>query len=491
MAFPHDSVRDAMADFEKAGELVRVSKEVDWNLEAGAISRRLIERGHGRNVNEGGQPAVLFEKIKGYSQEHSILGNILSNLKRTAIIFGHPNPDKATWREVQDLYIAGVENPIKPKIVKEKDAPCKENKVFGNDCNLYKFPAPMVHEGDGGRYFGTWHLTVTKDKQRDWLNWGMYRHMIHDRRSMGCLFVPGQHGPDMLFNQYEPANEPMPCAIVINPDPLSAFASAGAIPSGYSEVDAVGGWRKKPLDVVKCETNDLLVPASSEIVIEGIVPPRIRAYEGPFGEYTGFRASPRDMRPVFVVKCITWRNNPIVGMANPGQGCSSSSIIGALSKGALYRKILKDQGWPVVDVHCFPGGTDLVIVSVKRGRARVATGIAASIFAAPWNIYSYKILVCDEDTDVFDMDDVLNSLVEKVHPVRGQHVYHQPASPLMPYANLTERLEQTAPQLVMDATWPLDWPLEIAAPPKVTFADTYPEEVQKKVLENWKSMGFK
>lgn len=489
MTFPHESIREAVTDFEKEGELIRVTKEVDWNLEVGAITRRALELGQGRNVADGGQPAILFEKIKGYPKGFSIIANITANLKRTAITFGHPDPDKATWRELQDLLIAGLEHPVKPVVV--KDGPCKENKVFGADCNLYDFPAPMIHEGDGGRYLCSYHLVVTKDKNTDLVNWGMYRAMIHDKRSLGILFIPGQHGPDSYYYQYQPAGEAMPCAIAINPDPLSSFASGAGIPRGISEVDVVGGWRRKPVELVKCETNDLYVPTSSEIVIEGVIPPDIRAYEGPFGEYTGFRASPRDRRPVFVVRCITWRNNPILAMSNVGQGVSDSGTIGVLGKSAFYRKILIDAGYPVKDVHCAPGATDFVIVSVRRGRPRVAEGIAAIIFSAPWSIYSYKILVCDEDTDVFDMNDVINSLIEKVHPERGSIVYHQPGSPLMPYADLKERLSQTGPQLVMDATWPLDWPYEIAAPPKVTFKDCYPTETQEQVLRNWTKYGLK
>ncbi|MBI2831872.1 MAG: UbiD family decarboxylase [Chloroflexi bacterium] len=488
MPFPHDSVRDAIVDWEAAGELARIKKEVDWNLEAGAIARRALEIGEGKNVNHGGQPAMLFENIKGYPG-HSIISSSICNLKRMAIIFGHPNPDKATWRELQDLYIAGLEHPIKPVVVKK--APCKENKTFGNDCNLYTFPAPMIHEGDGGRYMCTYHATITKDKNSDWVNWGMYRHMIHDRRSLGCLFVYGQHGPNMFYQQYEDANEPMPCAIAINPDPLSAIAAASPIPAKMSEVDAVGGWRKKPLELVKCETNDIYVPASSEIVIEGIVPPHVRAYEGPFGEYTGFRASPRDLRPVFVVKCITWRNNPILSMASVGRGRDEGGIIAPVVKSAFYRKLLTDAGWPVKEVHCYPGVADLVIVSVKRGRPRVAQGVAAAIYSAAGGLYSYAILVCDEDTDVFNTDDVINSLVEKVHPERGIWVYHQQGSPLQPSADLKERMDQTGPQIVYDATWPLDWPLEITAPPKVTFAAMYSKELQDKVVKNWTSYGLK
>jgi 4-hydroxy-3-polyprenylbenzoate decarboxylase len=478
-----------MEDFEKEGELIRITNEVDWNMEAGAITRRAMEIGRGRSVKDGGQPAILFEKIKGYPAGFTILGNIATNFKQAAIILGHPNPDKATVPELQEAVMDGMEHPQKPVLV--KDGPCKENKAFGDDCNLYKFPAPMVHEGDGGRYLATYHIIVTKDKLSNWQNWGMYRAMIHDRRSLGFLFIHGQQGPNMYFDQYEPNDEPMPCTIAINPDPLSSFAAAAPIPQGVSEVDVVGGWRKKPLELVKCETNDLLVPASSEIVIEGVIPPKVRAYEGPFGEYTGFRASPRDLRPVFVVRCITWRNNPILSMSNMGMPVSESHMMNTLAKSGLYKKNLLEAGWPVKDVNVPLESSDLIVVSVRKGRPRVAQGIMGVILNSACALYTHKVIVCDDDVDIFNISEVVTAFVEKVHPERGVTIYHHQGNTLAPFADLKERLDQTAPQMLLDATWPLDWPPEIAVPPVASFTGVYPEKLQEKVLRQWAEYGLK
>lgn len=489
MAFPHESVRDAIRDWEAVGELVRVKKEVDWNLEAGAITRRVAETNSGKGVKNGGQPTILFEKIKGYSQEHSILANIMTNITSLAMIFGHPDPEKATLRELQDIFLYGLDHPIKPMVV--KNAPCKENKAFGDQCNLLQFPAPMIHEGDGGRYMCSWHLVNIKDRSSDWQNWGMYRLMVHDKRSLGALLVHGQQGGDMYYDQYERANEPMPFAIAINPDPLTAFAAATPIPRGVSEADVIGGWRKRPLNVVKCETNDLLVPATAEIVIEGVVPPKIRAYEGPFGEYTGFRASPRDLRPVFVVRCITWRNNPIMGMSNMGLPVAESNFAHTVGRAALHRRDLLQAGWPVVDVNVPLECSDLIAVSVRKGRPRVAQGVMGVLLSSTMGVYTSKVLVCDDDVDVFNLNELVVSMVEKVHPDRGITVYHHQGSPLAPYAGLNERLTQTAPQVLFDATWPPDWPPEIAVPPKSCFKELYPKKLQEKVLNDWKSYGLK
>ena len=123
--------------------------------------------------------------------------------------------------------------------------------------------------------------------------------------------------------------------------------------------------------------------------------------------------------------------------------------------------------------------------------ARIAQGIIGGLFGLQSGVYVNKVLVCDEDVDIFDLTQIIINIVDKVHPDRGLWVYHHPASPLFPFADLNERLTMTGPQLLMDATWPLDWPPEIAIPPMVRFTDIYPKETQEKVLDKWTKYGLK
>jgi len=136
--------------------------------------------------------------------------------------------------------------------------------------------------------------------------------MIHDKKTMGGLFLPAQNIGLHYYTKYEARGKHMEFAIAIGTEPVTPWVAGTRFPPNVSEADIIGGIRGAPLELVKCETVDLAVPATSEIVIEGFIPPHERREEGPFGEYTGFMASDRALRPVYHVTAITYRNNPIL-----------------------------------------------------------------------------------------------------------------------------------------------------------------------------------
>jgi len=177
---PYKDLREFIETLEKSGDLHRIKKEIDWNLEAGAITRKGCE--------EVG-PAILFEKIKDYPEGYRVLANPLASFRRLAIALDMP-PD-STYTEILNRYAEGRKNLIKPILV--SDGPCKEEIHIGDDVDLYKLPALIIHGGDGGRYLCTWHVTITKDPDSGWVNWGMYRAMIQDKNRMGGLILPFQH----------------------------------------------------------------------------------------------------------------------------------------------------------------------------------------------------------------------------------------------------------------------------------------------------------
>ena len=490
MSFPHDSLRDYIDDCDKIGEVLRVKKEVDWNLEAGAIARRVAELGKGLPVAEGGHPLLVFEKIKGYPEGFRLGTNLTSNMVRVAMLLGHPDPENAKLDELQDVFMEGYNNQIKP--VEVSDGACKENKMIGDDVNLYKFPAPMVHDGDGGRYLATFHLSATKDPDSDWVNWGMYRGMVHDRKTMGMLMVPIQN-IGLIARRYEERNETMPIAVAIGADPLSLFLAANAVPVGCSEADVVGGLRKDPLKLVKCETNDLMVPADSEIVIEGEVLPKVRAMEGPFGEFTGYRASPRDPRHVIMVKAITYRNDPILTMSCMGVPMDDSHILSSVVVAAILKDLMLKAGIPVTGVNYVPeSGDQLLVVSTKTPFANIAHWIKAMAYSVG-GIMSYirYIFVVNDDVDIFNVHEVFHAFFSRVHPERSIHVSHEPSAPLIPAGDLNERQTGTSPVVLFDGTWPTDWHPFIAVPPKSSFKTIYPQEIQDKVVKDWKEYGLK
>ncbi|MDY6972296.1 MAG: UbiD family decarboxylase [Thermodesulfobacteriota bacterium] len=487
MSYPHNDMREFVDDLEQEGELTRIKDEINWDLEAGAISRILSETTLGRSVRNGGQPAVLFENVKGYPEGFRISTMTHGGVKRIAMMLGHKDPDSANYRDLQDLYLEKVSYRTKPNLV--SSGPCKENKMVGEEVDLYRFPAPMIHEGDGGRYLCTWTVVVTKDPDSDWVNWGTYRAMINDRRTLTGIITPGQHGL-AIYRKYEARNEPMPFAIAINPDPLTLFIGACKVPAGVAEVDVIGGLRGQPLSVVKCETNDLVVPACSEIVLEGIMPPGIRLPEGPFGEYQGYVASPRDDRLVYMVKAITHRNDPIVGLMNPGLPVDECGVCMAVSVAAELKAELKRCGVPVVDVNLMPeSGTTLVVVSTKTP-AHGLPHIIASVMEASWGMVAFNVLVVNDDVDVFNPAEVIHAWSTRVHPERGIHVRRGRGNPVSTWGSPEEKLNLDLPCILYDATWPVTWPVW-DVPRKSSFKTLYPERTQEKIMSNWKEYGFK
>lgn len=476
MAFK--DLRSFIATLEKNGEAIKIEEEVNWNLEAGAIVRRTYENK---------SPAPFFQKITGYPKGYRMFGGSLSNLGRMALSWGLPRGTQP--RAMIDEYLKRKEHPIKPIIV--KSGPCKEEIHLGKDVNLFEFPAPMVHEGDGGRYLCTWHLIIQKDLDLDWTNWGMYRAMIHTKDSLGGLLERYNHG-GLIHWKYLLANQVMHFAISIGADPVSSLMSCTKVGYGISEVDIAGAIMQEPVELVKCETNDLLVPATSEIVIEGEVHPQERLFEGPFGEYTGYRASPRDKRPVYRVKAITHRKNPIVTMSCMGVPVDEAHVSVGITRSADLIVKLKQEGIPVQDIWVYPEFACFVIaVSVKTPITNIASRVASLIWGSEAGSQSPWVLVFNDDIDLHNMAQAMHALYTKCHPYRGiTRLEHGQGSPLMPFLSREERLNSNGAKTYFDATWPLDWDPSVAVPPRASFNDIYSKEVQQHVIKKWKKYGF-
>jgi 4-hydroxy-3-polyprenylbenzoate decarboxylase len=467
-----DDVREFIEICEKTGDVKRVKEEIDWNLEVGAIIRR-------SNETEG--PAPFFEKIKGYPEGYRIFGAPIATYRRIAIALGL-DPDKVDFKELLKVYNERRKKPIKPNLV--KDGPCKENIHLGDEVDLLEFPAPLLHYGDGGRYISTFHIIATKDPDSSWINWGMYRQMIHTKNTLGGIIIPFQHIGRMYFEKYEPRNIPMEFATAIGIDPITGLVGTSTIAEGVSEMDIIGGLREEPLNVVKCETVDLFVPAAAEIVIEGVVMPYEREDEGPFGEYTGYRTSPRMPRPVYKVKAITHRNAPIITSSCMGTATDDCDAGMGLSLSSDLWEDLIRAGLPVTGIYIPPEGClTLVVVSTTVPYHGVAERIAGCIWANKNAIFLNKIIVVDDDVNPTDMREVIHAWVTKNHPVRGTLVVPNfTGHPLVPFCTEEERRAGKGSAVLYDCTWP---PHEAGALTKASLRDMYPKEVQEKILRIW------
>ncbi|MBI4187270.1 MAG: UbiD family decarboxylase, partial [Chloroflexi bacterium] len=263
------------------------------------------------------------------------------------------------------------------------------------------------------------------------------------------------------------------------------------VPYGVSEVDIAGGLRGEPLEMIKCETIDLEVPATSEIVIEGEIRPDDLLTEGPFGEYTGYMAGAVEPRPVIRVKAVTYRNNPIFTMSNMGMPVDDSHVMSTISTAAEVRELLKGRGLPVTDVSVFSETCYLLaVVAVKVPYANVASDIAHVVWASRYGVALPYVIVVEDDVDPFSISEVFHAVVTKCHPSRGINVLeHTTAGVLIPWLNRHERKHHIGARVYFDCTWPLDWdPADV--PKKASFARIYPEKVQQRALAVWRKYGY-
>jgi phenylphosphate carboxylase alpha subunit len=468
-------LRSFMAAIEATGDLVRIEDQVDWDQELAGIGRLSCERNG---------PAFLFDNIKDYPGWR-IVTNPGAGWRRYAVSLGLPADTPV--REVYRVYAEREKDSIAPVMVKE--APCKEVVIAGDKVDLFDLPVPMVHDGDGGRYLGTWDVVVSKDANSDWTNWGTYRFMIHDERHLTGYPRPTSHLGKMLLEGYVPRGKFMPIAIAIGADMPSHLAATSTFRLAGDEALLAGALGQRPVELVKCETSDLCVPASAEMVIEAEVYPDAIAQEGPYGEYPGYCSGEMGNALVARVTAITHRKNPILTLDTTGfmdSSAVSTSISGAIS----IKRRLEKYGVPVIDVYVPPeSGVHMAIVSVRRGGAAVAQQVVELLTAR--RALLSKFIVVDEDVDVFNMAAVIHAFSTKCHPVRGSHVhtYEGRANALTPAYSSEERVGGHGASVAFDCTWPLEWPRE-QTPVRATLDAMYTSAIQQRVLSRWQSLGL-
>ena len=294
--------RDWIALLEKEGELRRITAEVDWNREIGAIARRVLEK-------KG--PALLFENIKGYQSGrcNKLFVSGLGARSRLALALGFPR-DVANRELIQHVMKKNRET-LAP--VRVETGPVKDVIVRGETIDQTEFPVPQWNYLEGGRYIHTFSAIVTRDPETGTMNVGLYRGMIGRKDTTPFLLIKGGQHWGAHFVKWAARNEPMPVACVIGWDPIMPFLAGSPVAAGVCEWDVMGAYRGKPVKLVRCETVDLEVPADAEIVIEGHISddPATFELEGPFGEFTGYVSDLPTPRPTMKIGCITHRRDPI------------------------------------------------------------------------------------------------------------------------------------------------------------------------------------
>lgn len=479
-------LREWIETLEKEGELTRVKKEVDWDLELGAIARE--------NMDRGG-PALLFENIKDHQNTlgKKLITCSLSSYSRVALMMGLPKD--TPYQDLIRIWRERVKKPVQPVIV--KTGPCKENIIKGDDVDLFQFPTPHWQKLDGGRYIGTFHGVVTKDPETNWTNVGMYRQMIHDKRHTTMSVAQGQH---IWFHwrKYRAKGQNIPMAVVIGWDQTLPAVSSAPVATGVDEYSIMGAIRQQPVELVKCETNDLYVPAASEIVLEGeVITDRSQFVTcGPFGEYTG-HYGPANLRPPFKINCITFRNDPILQGTMEGMPINEDHRICSVSHSGLIWDLLDERMTGVTGVNNDPSTAYAnLIVQIDNSYYGQVHQVAANVWSSHLsNMMCKNIIVCDQDVDIYDLNKVFWALGYRVDPPKDIIQYPGWISALDPVVHPKERLGpggNKGTRLLIDATKPINasrteeyWGEKFAV---VAYPD---KDTMARVRENWQSYGIK
>jgi len=419
----YENVRQWLDLVESMGELKRIDG-ADWNLEIGAMAELIYRE------RSGTIPALLFDRIKGYPEGFRILFGQQTSYRRLALMAGLPMDSvglKLVSRFKEKL---SALRPIPPRIV--KTGPVFENKMAGDQIDVLKFPAPKVHELDGGRFVGTACIAVTRDPDEGWLNLGTYRAMVHDPKSVGLFMSSaGKHGR-MHMEKYFKQGKPCPVVLCVGQDPLLLLAAGNPIELGFSEYDYCGGIRGRPFDLVEGEITGLPFPAHTEIAIEGFLNPGDIKPDGPFGEWLGYYGTRMEDTPVLRIERVYYRNDPILCVARPGRPPTDYSLSKGMIRAAQVWDRLEKSGLPnVKGVWSLESGIGSLfnVISIKQaypGHSRQALFLASQVLGGAYN--GRFVVVVDDDIDPTSEFDVLWAMATRCDPDQAVEIIRRSAS---------------------------------------------------------------
>ena len=476
---PYDDLRDWIKALENAGELKRIREEVSPELEITEITDRVSKigaRSHAANSAKyaPGGPALLFENIKGHPG-HKVLINQFGSERRMGLALGvgrldeiaerikglmNVKPPTGLFDKLKMLPQLGALTSAFPRTITAKEARCKEV-VRRDNFDLNHFPILKCWPHDGGRFI-TLPCVHTRDPRTGKRNIGMYRMQVYDGQSTGMHWqrqkVAAEHYREVLRNAAAMHSTEGPrtagvaamaesaggavaipdgpiggmpqvalgnlegsrleVAVAIGTDPVTTFASIVPAPPEVEEFMIAGFLRGKPVEIVKCETVDLEVPAHAEIVLEGYVELGELRAEGPFGDHTGFYTLP-DEYPVFHLTCITHRKDPIYAATIVGKPPMEDAWMGR-AVARIFLPAMKMTISELVDINLPVEAVfhNLMIVSIKKSYPGHARKVMNAIWSLGQAMFTKCIIVVDEDCDVQNIPEVVLRVANNIDPER-------------------------------------------------------------------------
>jgi 4-hydroxy-3-polyprenylbenzoate decarboxylase len=481
----YTDLRDFVRALEKHGELKRIPFEVSPELE--------ITEFADRSVKSGG-PALLFEKPAG--SKVPVLINAFASMRRMEIALEVSSVDEVAARISEFLEMRmpeGIIGKLKmlpklgeigaffPKIV--SGGPCKDV-IRRDDFSLDEFPILKCWPQDGGRYI-TLPMVFSKNPDTGKRNCGCYRLQVYDARTTGMHWQTHKQGAEHYRRMGAAGTtKRMEVAVAIGADPATMYSAILPLPPDLDEMMIAGFLRSKPVEMVKCETVDIEVPAQAEIVLEGYVELGELRREGPFGDHTGFYSLDDDY-PVFHLTCITHRKNPIYATTIVGPPPMEDFYMGKAIE-RIFLPLMRLQLPEVRDI-CMPAEGifhNMIFVAIRKSYPGHARKVMHAIWGLGQAMFSKVIVVVDEEVNVQNVSEVAWKALNNIDPERDIQFVLGPVDSL----DHASRLANYGSKMGVDATkkWPQEgftrpWPDVIRMP----------ADVSKRVDELWKKAGLK
>jgi len=480
-------LRDFIKQLEKQGELKRIHVEVDPVLEMTVICDRVLKQGG---------PALLFENPKGFNIP--VLGNLFGTPKRVAMGMGatdiselrgigellaylkEPEPPKGMKDAVEKLPVFKQVLNMAPKII--GSAPCQEVVRIGDEIDLADYPIQTCWPEDAAPLI-TWPLVITKGPNKERQNLGIYRQQVIGKNKVIMRWLAHRGGAlDFKEWQEKYPDKPFPVAVALGADPATILAAVTPVPDPLSEYAFAGLLRGSKTEVTKCQTNDLQVPASAEIVLEGFIYPGETAPEGPYGDHTGYY-NEVDEFPVFTIERITQRQVPIYHSTYTGRPPDEPAVLG-VALNEVFVPILQKQFPEIIDFYLPPEGCSyrMAVISMKKQYA----GHAKRVMLGTWSylrqfMYTKFVIVVDDDVDVRNWQDVIWAITTRMDPARDLTILENTPIDYLDFASPVSGLGS---KVGFDATnkWPGETTREWGRPIVMR------EDVIKKVDAMWDSM---
>ena len=390
-----EDLRSYLSYLEERGQLLRVGEEANPKFEIAAGIRKTSDI-------EG--PALLFENIKNYPGWR-VLGGLFATRKLVALALETPED------QLLERYMTLEEKRIPPEMVAA--GPCKEICWKGGEVDLHRLPMVTHSEKDVGPYI-TIGVQIGKDAETGVRNVSIHRMLLLGKDRLS-LWAPSDHHLGRMILKAEEKGRGLEVATAIGVEPTIIIGSQAKVPYGVDEFHVAGGLRGAPVKLTRCETIDVEVPATAEVVIEGVTLPRERVADGPYGEYPGTYSEAKNA-PVLKVTAITMRKNPIYQTALTGFPVTENhTLIEYANAAVVYREVKKIVP-EVRAVHMTPGGTfrHHVVVSIKKRSEEEARNVILALLAL--GIGLKQVIVVDEDIDVRDPLDVEWALATRMQP---------------------------------------------------------------------------